>query len=233
MTIKDENLQRAREHVAVIGAALYERHLTDAAGGNLSLRITDSDGNTRILITSRYAGSKRRWSLEPEHVLVFDADGNQLDGDGVISREGKVHLKLHRDFGAHGTAVIHCHARNVLVFAAMASPIAPVLEGTLKFGEIPVCEYAPSHTDALAEYVAAKMQGQEERIKSHAAGVLAPYHGLFMMGKDLDATFDAVERVDTNAYCILMGGLLAGDALAAQKSRFNAALEGFRQSKKS
>ena len=37
------------------------------------------------------------------------------------------------------------------------------------------------------------------------SGVIAPWHGLFLMGKELNAAFDAVERFNTNAYCILMG----------------------------
>jgi ribulose-5-phosphate 4-epimerase/fuculose-1-phosphate aldolase len=31
---------------------------------------------------------------------------------------------------------------------------------------------------------------------------------LFVVGKDLDAAFDLTERIDTNAYCILMSRLL-------------------------
>jgi ribulose-5-phosphate 4-epimerase/fuculose-1-phosphate aldolase len=37
---------------------------------------------------------------------------------------------------------------------------------------------------------------------------MAPWHGLFVVGKDLDAAFDLTERIDTNAYCILMSRLL-------------------------
>ncbi len=39
-----------------------------------------------------------------------------------------------------------------------------------------------------------------------------------MLGKDLDAAFDAVERIDTNARIILLGGLLqAGVPLARER----------------
>ncbi len=66
-------------------------------------------------------------------------------------------------------------------------------------------QFAPSHTADLAENVAGSIRGQEDRIAKQAAGVLAPYHGIFLMGKDLDNAADAVERIDINAYCILMG----------------------------
>jgi ribulose-5-phosphate 4-epimerase/fuculose-1-phosphate aldolase len=80
----------------------------------------------------------------------------------------------------------------------------PVLEANLKFGVTPVVDYAPAHSADLAEHIAGALHGQESRIQNHAAGVIAPWHGLFVMAKHLAAAFDAVERFDTNAYCILM-----------------------------
>src|SRR5690606_34627615 len=87
-------------------------------------------------------------------------------------------------------------------------------EANLKFGDVPVIEYAPAHSVELSQNILGALRGCEERIRKHAAGVIAPWHGLFLMGKDLDAAFDAVERFDTNAKCILdaraagMGDLL-------------------------
>lgn len=198
-------IQAAREHIAYIGKLLFERFLFDAAGGNISVRV----GN-RIVISPRYSGSMRHWQLKPEDVLVTDLDRNILDGSGQLSREVNVHFKLQTEFSEHGTAVIHAHSRNILVFASQSRPLPPVLEATRKFGVTPVIEFAPAHSPRLAERVAASLRGREVRIMGHAAGVIAPYHGLFLMGKDLDAAFDAVERLDNNAYCIMMGGMLVG-----------------------
>jgi L-fuculose-phosphate aldolase len=194
------DLQTTRAHIARTGALLFERHLTDAGGGNVSVRVGD-----KVCISPRYSGQKHRWQLQPEDVLIVDLDGNILDGAGQLSRESRAHLGLHKEFGEHGTAVIHAHARNILVFATAAKPMPAVMEATLKFGEIKVVGYAPSHTADLAQNVVEGIRGQEARIQKHAAAVIAPWHGLFLMGKDLDAAFDAVERLDTNAYCILMG----------------------------
>lgn len=200
-------LYETRAHIARIGRLLFERHLTDAAGGNISVRVDDL-----ICLTPRYSGQSRRWQLEPDDVLVVDFEGNVLEGQGQISRESKVHLRLHRDFREAGSAIIHAHARNILVFAAANRPMPPVLEATLKFGEIPVIDFAPSHSAQLAENIAGALRGQEERIRTQAAAVIAPWHGLFLMGRHLDAAFDAVERLDTNAYCLLMGQQLGVSA---------------------
>lgn len=220
----DDLVQRTRAHIAEIGALLFDRRLTDAAGGNISARAGDV-----LCLSPRYSGSRHHWNLRPDDVLVVDPDGNILQGAGEISRESKVHLKLHREFGQFGSAVIHAHARNILVFAALAQSMPAVLEATLKFGEVPVVAYAPSHTPQLAENVAAAVRGQEARIQTHAAGVIAPWHGLFVMGKDLNAAFDAVERMDTNAYCIIMGRMLAGaDALDSRRAALYEAAAAFK-----
>jgi L-fuculose-phosphate aldolase len=196
-----------RTKIAAIGRLLFDRQLTDAAGGNISSRVGDL-----ICITPRYSGSKYQWRLRPEQVVVSDLQGNYLEGEGEISREAKVHFRLYQEF-PDGKAVVHSHARNALVFAAACRPIEPVLEDTLKFGTIQVAKYAPAHSSDLAEFIAELIRGQEARIRKQAAAVLAPYHGLFVLGKNLDAAFDATERIDVNARCILLSRLLPGAEL--------------------
>jgi L-fuculose-phosphate aldolase len=204
-----------RIKIARLGALLFERKLTDAAGGNVSARVDDL-----VCITPRYSGSKYQWQLQPEQVLVVDLDGNRVDGYGELSRESRAHLRLHREMGHVGTGVIHAHARNVLVFAALCRPLPPVLEATLKFGEIPVTPFAPAHSADLADNVVAAIKPQEARIRKQAAAAIASFHGLFVMGKDIEAAFDAVERIDENAYVILMGQLLSQSDMLQQQREF-------------
>lgn len=207
-------LNAMRAKIARFGKVLFDRRLTDIAGGNISARVGEY-----ICISPRYSGSARQWQLTPEDVLVSDQEMNVLDGNGVISREAKVHFQLHREFGEHGTGVVHAHAHNILVFAAMNMAMPPVLEATQKFGTVPVVSYAPAHGNGLAESVAGGIRGNESRIRKQAAGVIAPWHGLFVIGKDLDAALDAVERMDNNAYCILMGKLLQdNDMMESQRA---------------
>jgi ribulose-5-phosphate 4-epimerase/fuculose-1-phosphate aldolase len=198
----EEAVQATRAKIAELGAMLFDRGLTDATGGNLSARVGDL-----ICITARHSGSKFRWQLRPEQVLVTDMAGNKLDGDGEISREAKVHFKLLNEF-PDSNAVVHAHARHVMVFCVAGVPIPPVMECTVKLGEVKLVPFAPSGSVALADYVFEGMRGQGARIRKMAAAVMAPWHGLFVLGKDLDAAFDAAERVDTNARCILLGQAL-------------------------
>jgi L-fuculose-phosphate aldolase len=200
---QDGLLSQTRKQIAETGKLVFARHLTDAAGGNISVRVGD-----QVCITPRYSGSRRHWQLQPDQVLVSDMLGDKLDGDGDVSRESKVHYRLYQTF-PDATAVLHSHPRHVMVFVASGQPIEPVLEATLKFGTIPVVkEFAPAHSEKLADSIAGAMQGKEDAIRKYATAVMAPWHGLFVVGKDLDACFDLTERIDTNAYCILMSRLL-------------------------
>lgn len=217
----DTAIEQARAQIAEIGALMYERQLTDAGGGNISVRVGDV-----VCLSPRYSGQRKRWQLRPEDVLVVDRAGKKLEGAGDLSRETKVHLKLHNTYADAGTAVIHAHAQYILVFAAMNRPIPPVLEQTVKFGEIQVVDYAPAHSQDLADNIANALKGQESRISKQAAGAIAPWHGLFLMGKDLDMAYDAVERINTNAQIVLMAQQYLGtqDWLAAERAALAAAM---------
>jgi ribose 5-phosphate isomerase B len=199
---KESLLAQTREKISDTGRLVFARHLTDAAGGNISVRVGED-----ICITPRYSGSRRHWQLQPNQVLISDMSGNKLDGDGDVSRESKVHYRIYQEFPEAG-AVLHSHPRNVMVFVASGQPIEPVIEATLKFDTIPVTRFAPAHSEKLAESIVEALRGKDEAIRKYATAVIAPWHGLFVVGKDLDAAFDLTERIDTNAYCILMSRLL-------------------------
>ncbi|MCC6614277.1 MAG: class II aldolase/adducin family protein [Anaerolineae bacterium] len=219
------SLDEMRAIIAETGTRLFDRHLLDMAGGNISGRVGEV-----VCISPRYSGPRYHWSLRPEDVMIVAMDGTILEGSGELSRESKVHLRLHKEFGEAGTAVIHAHSRNLLVFAAMARSLPPVLEATRKFGVVPVVDYAPAHSAELSEYVAGGIRPNVDRIRKQAAAVIAPYHGLFAMGKDLDSAADAVERLDTNAYCILMGQMIGGSPMLADESaQMEATIKAFDQ----
>ena len=193
-----------RAQIAEIGRVMYDRLLTDAAGGNISVRVGD-----HILMTPRYAGSKWHWDLKPEHVLVLDLNSQKIAGEGEVSREVRVHADLLNKYYPDATAVVHGHARNSLVFCSVAKPIPSMLYSTDKFGkEIGYVPDAPAHTQDLANHMVEAFSTQIERVKKQAAVMLAPRHGVFVLAKDLEAGYDAIDRVEMGAYCALMSKLI-------------------------
>lgn len=221
-------LAEVRTQIAELGMRLFDRYLTDTAGGNIGVRQGEL-----IALTPRYAGALHHWRIHSEQVLVFDLEGNQLEGEGIISRESKVHFRLLRQHYPAASAVVHCHARHVVALGSfLEEPMLPVLESTLKFGAVPLARYAPSHTDELAEYVAEQFADTEERVRKQAAAVIAPFHGLFVLGKDLLAAFDAAERLEVNAVAILSNPLWYREgtaAMRAQHQRAAAIINGFKE----
>lgn len=195
-----DKVQVAKELIVRLGKLMFDRHLTDSAGGNISVRI-----DHKILMTPSYAGGHYHWNLKVDQILTLDLNGNKLDGNGVVSREAKVHVVLLNEFYPEGNAVVHSHARNVLVYCAAEKPMPSVLYATRMYGVIPQCVDAASGTDDLANNIADSVRQQTNWAKNHAAPVMAPRHGLFVLGTSLLDAFDATERIDTNAYCILMG----------------------------
>jgi ribulose-5-phosphate 4-epimerase/fuculose-1-phosphate aldolase len=159
-------------------------------------------------MTRSYAGARHQWSLRPSDILVLDMDGAILAGDGEFSREGAVHMACYHAFPDAG-CVFHAHSFNIMPFVSQGVPIPPMSEQTDKYGPIGFCEWAPTHTQQLAINVVAGLRPQAANLKKHPIATLIPRHGIFVAGGDLNATYDALERIDRNAYTALMARLLA------------------------
>lgn len=185
------------EQIAYVARRIFERYLTDMAGGNISAR-----QDNKIYITPRYSGSRHHWQLNPADILSGDIKTDDLLDHPLFSREGKAHLAIYRNF-PDVTGIIHAHPFHILPFCAAGRSIEPVLEATQKFGVTPVIKGASAHSADLATNVVDGLTGRENTIRKQAAAVLAPAHGIFVAGKDLLAAIDALERIDWNAWCIL------------------------------
>lgn len=185
------------EQIIYVARYMFEQRLTDLAGGNISVR----DGD-QIHMSARYSGSKKHWRLSAEDIISGDISTDAVLEHPRFSREGRAHLAVYRNFADVG-AIIHAHPFHILPFCAAGRSMEPVLEQTQKFGVTPIAPYAPAHSAELAENIVAGLRGREEAIRKQAAAVLANRHGIFVAGKDLLATIDALERLDWNAWCIL------------------------------
>lgn len=190
------------KQITAIGRRMFERRLTDIAGGNISARAGET-----IYITPRYAGSRQHWQLSPGDILSGPLFGDELLQHPRISREAGVHLAVYRAFPEAG-AIIHAHAYHIQPFAAAGKPIEPVLEHTEKYGVIPLARYAPSHTPELGQYVVEALQGRQQLMRENAAAVIIPMHGIVVVSQDLLAALDALERIDWNAWCLLARRLI-------------------------
>lgn len=191
------------EQICDAGRILFARRLTDMAGGNISARVGDT-----VYMSPRYSGSRYHWDLTPDDLVCGPWETDEIAQHPAFSREGWSHLAVYRRF-PEVQAVIHAHPFHVMPFASLCIPMEPVLEATMKFGVIELTRPAPAHSRELAENIVEALEGKEEQMRKQAAVVLIPYHGILCAGVQFSLTLDAVERVDTNASCLLARKWLA------------------------
>lgn len=181
-----------------IANLMYSRYLTNSAGGNLSCRVGD-----RIYITPRSLGSRHRWCLREEMIVVLDTGLRVVEGSPEqISREGRVHFGCYRRFPSIN-AVIHAHPRELSVFAAAVKPLPPTLEYTVKFGTVPVISPLPSHSQELADAVVEELAPRQREMARNGLGLILAGHGVVVVGRDLADAYDTLERLEWSAHVLL------------------------------
>lgn len=172
-----------RKKVASVARKSYTMGLTQGTSGNVSARDPESG---HVLITPSGVAYE---TLEPEHIVVVDVNGNVIEGDLEPSSETPMHTSIyrHRDsvFG-----VVHTHSRFATAFACANRPI-PAAHYLIAFAgvEIPVADYATYGTHELA-------QKALEALKPGYKAVLLKNHGVLTVGSSLDEAFTIASVVE-------------------------------------
>lgn len=174
---------------------MFDRKLTNIAGGNVSIRASKE----HILMTPTLMSEEKHCILDPNEVLVVDKNFNIVEGEGKITRESNMHMGIYETF-PEVNAVIHSHPRESLVFACLGIPMPSMTEATDKFGEITTLEYAPATTQELADTVIAYFKTRKDEFKKHGLIALLRKHGIIVADKNIVKALDDLERVETNAY---------------------------------
>lgn len=173
---------------------LYDRKLTNAAGGNLSVRVDEN----RVLITPSMMSEHHRCRLAPEDLMVIDYDCNIIEGPDKLSRESRMHTILLKNFPEFG-AVIHAHPQYTMCFAAFSKPIPSVTEATMKMGDCGIIEQAWAYTEELAARTYDYFLANRERAQKMGLQGILPQHGVVAAGPTLNKAYSIVERVECDA----------------------------------
>jgi L-fuculose-phosphate aldolase len=195
-------LEDAKKLLLEIAKLIWDRRLSDTAGGNISVRNGDL-----VCITPRLMGYRLHWQITDADLSVVDLEGNVLEGPAQITREGKLHLGLYKEFSEAGAA-IHAHPYWTNVFVAKAKPIIPVLETTGKFGTIECIKEAHGYSEELAHNVIEHFKARRAQWGKSPLMTIMPRHGIMAMGRDMNACFDIVDRIETECRCQILGKLL-------------------------
>jgi ribulose-5-phosphate 4-epimerase/fuculose-1-phosphate aldolase len=190
-----------REEIVEICHLMYTRKLADTFGGSISV-LKDK----KMYMTPRNLGSRYHWNIDVNHLQVWDWPGESKSPER-LPHEAELHLEIYRRIPTIG-AVIRAYPQYATVFAASNKAIPPVLDAMEeRYGDIPLAEPAPLHSLESIDNALRQLESQASDLEEHALAVLQPRQGLIVAGLDLNQAFVGLERIDSNARCILLGNL--------------------------
>ncbi|WP_137288893.1 class II aldolase/adducin family protein [Natronorubrum halophilum] len=179
------NLETQRR--AVVEHAPELAALTPGRTGNLSVR----DGNTGDAFAVTPTGVPYD-SFDATDVPVVGVDGEHRDGEMAPSSEVPMHAAIYRreDVGA----IVHTHSPWSTAMAIAHQPLPPIHYMIVAVGKsVPVAEYAPYGTDALAENIVAAMDDAD------ATATFIENHGLVVTASDLETALENTHHVESLA----------------------------------
>jgi L-fuculose-phosphate aldolase len=155
----------------VLGTAqrVHAAGLVVGTAGNISGRLPD---DTVCMTPS----SMPYDTMALDDLVIVDLDGEKVGGGGNPSTEKALHLACYRQYPEVG-GVIHSHAPYASMFALVHEPIPAVIEEVVVYigGDIPICDYRQTGSDALGDEIASKLADRSAALMAN--------HGLVCIGK--------------------------------------------------
>lgn len=189
-----------REELMRFCHLVYERGYTQASGGNLSCRIP----GTEYFAIKRTAVNMRL--MTSDDVLVIDADGNVIYGEGKPSKEVNFHLAVLK-LRPEANAVIHCHPNYSVAFANNNLELPHTTVTSRKVvGRVPVVEVAPAGSKELCEIV-------EEGFSKHpeSKAILMKQHGICVVGATFEQAYNITDLLEQTACQAVLQAQVAKD----------------------
>ncbi len=187
-----------RKQLCEVARTMFDRNLTNAAGGNISVRLNEQ----HILMTPTLMSQRKFCRLKPEEILVLDYNLNIIEGEGGLTRESNMHLGVLKEIPL-ANAVIHAHPKYAMVYACLGLEMPIYYEACEKLQEIITLPFGKACSEELAEIATNYFKGRKDEMASHAIAALLNKHGILVADKDLYKAYDMLERIETNAYVAL------------------------------
>lgn len=176
---------------------LYQKGLTTASGGNISMRVSD-----KLILLTPSATDKGR--MRADQIAEVGMDGTNHTPHLNPSGETSMHLEIYRR-RPDVQAVVHAHPPMASVFAVSDQPlnVRLIAESYAIIGEPAIACYALTGTKDLADAVA-------DALSDAGSCVLLRNHGVLTAGQTLLEAFDRMEVLENtakiNIFAHLMGG---------------------------
>ena len=204
-----ELLRDAREAVVEYAPALAD--LTPGRTGNLSVRAGDAVAVTPTGVPYD--------SFDADDVPVVGLDGERLAGRMAPSSEVPMHVGIYKH--DRPGAIVHTHSPWATAMATLGRKLPPVHYMIVSVGrEVPLADYAPYGTEALAANVVAAMA------EADADAAILANHGLVVTGAELETAVENTRHVEDlcrlylRASAVGEPNVLTDEQLATVEERF-------------
>lgn len=181
-----------------IAKLMFERRLTNAAGGNFSVKVDEN----RILLSPSMMSEEKYCELKPEDFLLIDYDENILEGTGHLSRETLMHVLILKNF-KEIKCVIHAHPFYCMPYVAFGQPIPNVTEATMGRGMVEVIPWQQAYSKELSEGVYHYWEEKRSIAEKKPIGGIMQYHGIVCSGDSIYKAYSMLERIECDAFCNL------------------------------
>jgi L-fuculose-phosphate aldolase len=201
MSKESETITRLRKELAEFSRRAFYRGLVSGAGGNISVRVPDTD---RVLIT---ATGVSLGDVDPDSSLLVDLEGKVIENPlGLVpSKETSFHLAGFQLRPGTG-AVVHVHPPYATAYSILGRPL-PLLTVNSRsiFKKVPCVDCALPGSKELCDFVRGGIQNYPE-----CKALLMKEHGILTLGPDLKTAYYLADLVeDTAKVAYLAGGIKA------------------------
>lgn len=190
-----------RIEMCKVAKMMWDRRLTNAAGGNFAVRVDEN----RILVSPSLMSEIKHCELQPEDFLLIDYDQNIIEGTGKLSRETLMHVLILKNF-KEIECTIHAHPFYCMPFVANSKPIPNVTEATMGRGYVECIEFTKAYTSDLHYNVYQYFEDRRELAEKKPIGCIMPKHGVVVSGPSIYLAYSMLERIECDAFCNLMKG---------------------------
>ncbi len=194
-----ETVTTLKREIIQIGRRMYERGYVASNDGNISVRLP----NGNVLITP--SGVSKGF-LNPEEMVLVDAQGKVLSHKSTPSSELEMHLKIYENRPCV-VSVCHAHPIYATAFAAAGKELDTCLlsETIFTLGKVPLVAYGtPGTKDIYRDLL--------RWLPDYDAFLLAN-HGVVTVGKSLLKAYHKLETVEHSAHITYLTEQLGGGKL--------------------
>ncbi len=184
-------MEKCKQIIVDAGKDMLKRSLTVGTWGNLSVRDPET-GN--IIVTPSGMNYE---SCVCGDMVVFDKDGNLIEGQRRPTIEKDMHIKIYQN-RADINAIVHTHPLYSTVFCVTEQSIPPITEEFAQIiGRTVNCaKYALPGTQELADY-AVEALGEQ-------SAVLLTSHGTVCVGVDMATAFKVCDVLEKAAQILIL-----------------------------